>query len=101
MIAAFLRAGALLTWFCLAVRAQNLLTNGNFSAGNTGFTSEYVFVNSGVSTTPGTYGIRTNSQSYNPNFNLFGDHTTGNGNMMLVDGHPTPNRTVWSETIPV
>jgi hypothetical protein len=79
---------------------QNLLVNGDFSAGNTGFTTGYSFVSSGISQYPGTYGIRANSQSFNSAYNSFGDHTTGNGLMMLVDGCSS-GTTVWSETVNV
>jgi hypothetical protein len=93
--------------FCVAafgafqIHAQNLLVNGNFSGGNTGFTTSYGFVSSGVSTTPGTYGIRTKARDFNPAYESFGDHTSGTGNMMLVDGHPTANQTVWVQTVTV
>ena len=81
--------------------AQNLISNGDFSGGNAGFTSAYSFVASGQSQTPGTYGIRTSSQSFNSQYNAFGDHSTGTGNMLMVDGSTTPNTVVWSETVPV
>ena len=77
------------------------VVNGDFSAGNTGFTSSYSFVASGTSTTPGTYGVRTNSQSFNPGYNLFFDHTSGSGNMMLVDGSSDTSAVVWQETLSV
>jgi len=81
--------------------AQNLLINGDFSQGNNGFSSDYYFVSSGVSQTPDTYGIRSNSQDFNPGYTLFYDHTTGNGNMMLVDGFPAAGKIVWTETVSV
>jgi len=81
--------------------AQNLLQNGAFSAGNTGFTSAYGFVSSGPSTSVGTYGIRSSSTDFNPGYNSFGDHTTGSGNMMLVDGSASGSAVVWQETIAV
>ena len=81
--------------------AQNLLTNGNFSAGNTGFTNDYIYVPSGVSQTPGTYAVRTNSQDFNPAYTLFYDHTTGSGNMLLIDGLPGTTKFAWAETVSV
>ena len=80
--------------------AQNLITNGDFSTGNTGFTSGYTFVASGTSATPGIYGIRSSSQNLNPGYNAFADHTTGSGLMLLVDGY-TSSTTVWSQTVNV
>ncbi len=81
--------------------AQNLITNGDFSAGNTAFSSGYTFIGSPTnSATPGTYGIRNTSLSFNPGYNSFGDHTTGSGLMMLVDGYAS-GTTVWSQTVNV
>jgi hypothetical protein len=84
-----------------AFLAQADVLNGDFSAGNSGFTSAYSFISSGTSTTPGTYGVRTNSLDFNPGYNLFGDHTTGSGNMMLVDGATATGTIVWQQTLPV
>ncbi|MDX1932310.1 MAG: PEP-CTERM sorting domain-containing protein [Capsulimonadales bacterium] len=81
--------------------AQNLITNGDFEGGNFAFDSDYLFVPSpNTSITPGTFAIRTNPRSFNPLLASFGDHTTGSGNMMLVDGGGS-NRTIWSATINV
>jgi hypothetical protein len=82
--------------------ATEYVVNGSFSAGNTGFTSGYSFVASGQESTPGQYGIRTSSQDFNQYYDEFNDHTTGTGNMMLVDGSPEGGSlTVWSETVTV
>ena len=80
---------------------QNLIVNGDFSAGNTGFTSGYTFSPSGQSAVADTYGIRTSSTDFNSGYNYFGDHTTGSGNMMLVDGSTTGSAVVWQETVSV
>jgi hypothetical protein len=84
-----------------ACDAQNLLTNGDFSEGNAGFSSGYTYVASGESFSPGTYGIRTNSQDFNGNYTSFYDHTTGNGNMLLLDGSPGNTTIAWTETVSV
>ena len=81
--------------------AQNLLMNGDFSGGNVGFTNDYTYVPSGVSQTPGTYSVRTNSQNFNPGYTLFYDHTTGSGNMLLIDGLPGSTKYAWTETVSV
>lgn len=78
---------------------QSLLVNGDFGAGNSGFATDYGFVNSGQSATPGTYGLRTNSQNFNSAYASFGDHTTGTGNMLLLDGSITAGSIVWSQTV--
>jgi gliding motility-associated-like protein len=75
-----------------------LVTNGNFSAGNTGFTSGYV--NNSNLVPEGRYFITTNA---NLNHNSFVgvDHTTGTGNFMAVNGSGTPNTDVWCQTVAV
>jgi hypothetical protein len=99
-LSCWLAASAVLLFATLG-HAQNLLVNGDFSAGNTGFTSGYTFVPSGESQNPATYGVRTNPQGFNHFYNAFGDHSTGTGNMLLLDGSLTPNTVVWSETVTV
>ena len=66
--------------------AQNLVINGNFEAGNTGFTSAYTYA--GVAGTPspisgnantlwdeGTYSVGTDPNSLHASWASFGDHT--------------------------
>ncbi len=88
---------------------QELVTNGSFTAGNTGFTSGYVFkadsanYNKELYDDSGNnaYGVGIDGQNYHPSF--WGkDHTNnqnGNKNFMLVNGHGTV--VVWEETVPV
>jgi hypothetical protein len=92
---------SLVMFVACACNAQNLLTNGDFSSTNEGFSSDYSYVSSGESFMPGTYGIRTNSQDFNPNYTPFSDHTTGNGNMMLIDGVSGTTSNVWEETVSI
>lgn len=82
----------------------DLITNGDFSQGNVGFTSNYIedsSQNAGLNAGPlsgaGYYGIVTDSQYWHPLFTDFHDHTTGTENMMIVNGSSTPDMTVWSE----
>ncbi|SPE56241.1 putative Mitogen-activated protein kinase kinase kinase [Verrucomicrobia bacterium] len=78
---------------------QNLVVNGDFSGGDTGFSNDYFFVQSGRDIAASTYGARANSQDFNPDYACFADHTSGTGIMLLVDGSPFPNQVVWTETI--
>ncbi len=78
---------------------NNLIINGDFNAGNTGFTSSYTYAN--PNTTEGEYFVGTNPQAWNASTSPCPDHTTGNGNMMLVNGAPIPNVKIWGQTIPV
>jgi len=89
-------------WYHLTVKSlnpANLLTNGSFSAGNTGFTSGYSYITVGNSV-PNNYGVGTNALTYNSGWPGMGDHTTGTGNMMVLDGSQTSS-VGWSETVPV
>lgn len=77
----------------------NLIVNGNFNAGNSGFTSQYNYAN--PNTTEGEYFVGTNPQAWNVSLSPCGDHTSGNGLMMLVNGSPVPDVEVWKQTITV
>ncbi|WP_276501743.1 gliding motility-associated C-terminal domain-containing protein [Terrimonas pollutisoli] len=86
-------------FFTAEVTGANLITNGNFSQGNTGFTSGYNFASS--NTTEGQYFVGSNPQSWNSSLSACKDHTAGNGNMMLVNGSPTVDVNVWKQTVNV
>jgi gliding motility-associated-like protein len=79
---------------------SNMITNGDFSGGNSGFNSSYTFTNP-TNTAEGQYNIIPNPQTYNGAFSACGDHTTGAGNMMVVNGSGTVGATVWCQTLPV
>jgi hypothetical protein len=95
----------------------NLITNGDFEAGNTGFSSAYLYfakpatpANSYGPGYPGpvgytklslydegTYGVGTSPKLYHQSWASFGDHTTGAGNMMIVNGAVSAaNVNVWT-----
>jgi hypothetical protein len=97
-----------------SVRAA-LITNGNFESGNTGFTSGYDY--SDVSD-PGTwpagipfyplgsakrYTLVDNPHQAHWRASSFGDHTTGSGLMMAVNGADIYGQgaILWSETVSV
>ena len=77
----------------------DLIVNGDFNNGNTGFTSGYTFAS--TNTGSSQYFIGTDPVLWNFRFDSFGDHTTGTGNMMMVNGSTIANRVVWSETVTV
>lgn len=82
----------------------DLVINGNFSAGNTGFFTAYnppLGGSWGPLSWEGTYMISTNPQLTHTNFLSYGDHTTGTGNMMVVNGAGVSNTIVWEQTISV
>jgi hypothetical protein len=88
-----------------AARAS-LIVNGDFESGNSGFTSayEYTTASGGLATGGegsggGKYAIGTNPQYYHSGFASFGDHTSGTGNMMIVNGSFTPGKNVWTGSL--
>ncbi|MCW5907675.1 MAG: SprB repeat-containing protein [Chitinophagales bacterium] len=82
------------------VEVGNAIVNGDFSAGNTGFTSSYMY-KTPPNTTEGQYWVSTNAQAWNGGMAPCGDHTTGSGNMLLVNGATTPNVSIWCQTVSV
>lgn len=93
------------------VTGANVVSNGSFSSGNTGFTSQYTYRQvgqnvpgnpcCGVLSAEGTYAVDTNPRNVHTNFSSFGDHTSGSGQMLIVNGSPTNNLTVWTQNITV
>jgi hypothetical protein len=80
---------------------KNLVINGDFENGNTGFTTAYAFGNVRAA---GTYVIGTNpsvAPGAYPDWCNYADHTTGTGNMMIVNGGPSATMTVWEQVVTV
>ncbi|GAA4347947.1 hypothetical protein GCM10023185_03380 [Hymenobacter saemangeumensis] len=79
--------------------AQNLLTNPDFSAGNSGFASAYTYVLPTGSSQAGQSTIGPDSRAFNMGFPAsYGDHTTGTGNYLIADGS-TQGAVVWEQTV--
>jgi|GEM_PF-1885937 len=80
----------------------NLVTNGDFLGGNTGFTSDYNLLSPTCS--PGLYNT-ANSTTVVPMCNNWActDHTTGStsGLFFVADGSLTLNQAAWRETVNV
>jgi hypothetical protein len=102
---AFSVIGALgLMTTALAVESQNrqnLVINGDFESGNHGFTTGYAL---GDVSVPGTYFIGPNpstAQGAMGDWCNCGDHTTGNGNMMILNGAASATLPVWEQTVSV
>jgi gliding motility-associated-like protein len=76
----------------------NLVGNGDFSKGNTGFTSDYFAVspeNSGAE-----YAVGTSPSAWDAALGACIDHTNGSGNMLMVSGLGQFAK-IWSQTVPV
>ena len=81
-----------------ASAAGNLIENGNFEAGNSGFTSSYGLVTSQGPFAlwgEGTYAVGQNSDQYHMLWADVSNHTVGGSQYMIVNGAPDVNATVW------
>ena len=80
--------------------SDELLTNGDFESGPNGFYTEYTD-ETGVSQSlypEGYFAVDKDANFYHNNF--YGkDHTTGNGNFMIINGHPGSGKVIWRQTI--
>lgn len=78
-----------------------LVVNGDFSAGNTGFSSSYGNCQASQCLWPDKlYAVGSNPQMYHTQF-WGADHTTGTGNFMIINGSSVPNVSIWCQTIQV
>jgi len=93
-----------------AFASSNIINNGDFELGNTGFTSNYAYYAPGSAPLypPATYTVDTNPNNDHPSWASYGDHTTGSGNMLVVNGwSPSSNQDAgpgpdfWTETVNV
>ncbi|SHF50864.1 hypothetical protein SAMN05444377_1111, partial [Flavobacterium fontis] len=82
---------------------RNLIFNGDFTQGNIGFNTDYAFLPVNTNSTQKIYGIVANPNTWFNAFTNCPDHTTGSGNMMVVDGSTSNGGTdiVWRQQVPV
>ena len=77
------------------------VVNGDFSAGNTGFTSAYGYLAPAGQHTlypESMYTVDTNPNNVHDLWASYGDHTTGAGLMMIINGATKDGEQVWGET---
>lgn len=98
---------ALLVGFSLMplTASAEMIVNFDFEAGNTGFVSDYAYTPAasvgGTSLANLQYKMTTNPATAHFDSTSFGDHTTGTGLMMMVNGSGIESGTVWGQTIAV
>lgn len=81
----------------------NLIANGDFSAGDSGFTTDYDPGSGGtfgLLSDEGEYAVSTNSNLTHNNFANCPDHT-GGGGMMVVNGSGTAGDKIWCQNVAV
>ena len=80
--------------------AQNLVVNGDFEAGNTGFSNDYLYSPNDMRGA-GTYCIVDNPAWVHSSWDSFGDHTSGSGLMLVANGDAVPTNVIWRQTVQV
>lgn len=91
-------AGGNFDWIeAIQTPAPNLLVNGSFSQGNTGFTSQYPY----RAIAGGGYLVGSDPKDFDSTWLDIGDHTTGTGLMLEADASTVANTYVWEETVNV
>jgi hypothetical protein len=83
--------------------STNLITNGGFESGNTGFTSSYTHFTGPKppNMSEGKYAVENSPQTPHSSFANCGDHTTGTGKQMVINGATVAGVAVWSQTVAV
>ncbi|MBP7155937.1 MAG: hypothetical protein KBA60_08015, partial [Flavobacteriales bacterium] len=82
-------------WGEVSYPSGQLFTNGDFSAGNSGFSTQFNY--SSTLVTEGNYFIGTNAAAYHPQF-----QGTGSGNIMIVNsGWPSALFDIWCQSVTV
>ena len=87
--------------------AANLINNGDFELGNSGFGTDFTFTDETWDGSPPSglwdplmYTTAPDASPYHPNAVSYGDHTSGEGNYMIVNGSTDLDvNTVWSQTV--
>ena len=82
--------------------AQNLILNGNFSSGNTGFSSQYSYVTGSGSANPeGVYSVVTKANDVHPAWGNYFDRTSGNssGRYFVANASSDITKTVWQSNL--
>jgi gliding motility-associated-like protein len=91
--------GNITYYYTAQVPGNNLVVNSDFSYGNAGFGAGYLYTTRNIN--EGEYTVGANPQSWNALLGTCTDHTTGTGNMLLVNGANKANVAVWNELINV
>src|SRR5581483_8865421 len=78
----------------------NLIVNGDFEAGRTGFTSGLIY-SPGNLLDVGKYDVVKNPFLDSQYATSYGDHTSGSGFMLAANGATDANTVVWQQTVSV
>ena len=78
----------------------NLVVNGDFEAGNSGFSSDYRYAPAGT-TDQGTYAVMTNPRDFNRGFTDCTDPSGGRSRMYVADGATRRGAKAWCQRVRV
>ncbi|HEV2691389.1 MAG TPA: hypothetical protein VG347_00685 [Verrucomicrobiae bacterium] len=94
-----LRSAVFICCTAFTVAAGNLLVNGDFEGGNTGFSSDYAYVPGHLDQS--VYDIVPSPRVSHPYGANFPDHTSGHGFMLAANGSDDSHKAVWRQTVAV
>lgn len=84
-------------YYTSEVTGNNVVVNGNFSSGNTGFTSDYLYAL--TNTASGEYFVGQLPSTWNPTFTNCALHGPVNSRMFMVNGSTTADAIVWKQPV--
>jgi gliding motility-associated-like protein len=89
------------TWYFTArALGPNLIANGDFSKGSTQFSTAYKYAT--TNDAEGQYFVGPSPQKWRVNNPPgCGDHSSGSGNMLMINGFPAPGMIVWMQQVTV
>ncbi len=101
-----LLASVIITLIMTAGLSANYITNGDFELGNQNFTTAYLYNDNFLPSDPEwikeqEYTVYTNPNLVHQYWASYGDHTSGTGNMLIVNAATAADQTVWQQTVTV
>lgn len=81
------------------VTSSERIVNGDFEAGNAGFSSQYAYPMMSIG--PGQFGLFTDLNVALPSAVPYRDHTIGTGLMFAADGATTSDVVLWEQTLAI
>ncbi|HOY30817.1 MAG TPA: T9SS type A sorting domain-containing protein [Bacteroidales bacterium] len=88
------------TYYCSTpCGSSNLIYNGDFELGNTGFTTDYNLCPA-ATCNPSYYVVAPLGSALHAGWN-YPDHTTSAGNYLIADGYMESDKNVWCQTVTV
>jgi hypothetical protein len=99
-----LSASVIITLIITGGLRANIIINGDFELGYSGIDTDYIY----IAAPPGTvhpqqtYTVHTDPSECHSGWTVsYGDHTSGTGNMMIVNAAIVPDQVVWQQTVTV